>query len=139
MPLFANSRAQLALMPGPPPSIRATSLAVSVTSILLVSVVPPRSVRECAQVELVRPRGAVLLREVDIGLRDLRGKHEPVVLVAACLSQLSEPLRSQHLSQRVRRVHRAVDHDVDDVDPLWRDPPVQSLPEQRPPPRGRGG
>ena len=60
----------------------------------------------------------MLLREVEVRLRDLRGKDEAVMLVAPGRSQLLEPLRSQHLPQGVRRIDGAVDHDVDDVDPF---------------------
>ncbi len=44
----------------------------------------------------MRPRGSVLLREVDVGLRDLRGEHEPVVLLASGFPQLlrTSPVRA---------------------------------------------
>ena len=69
----------------------------------------------------MRPRGSVLVREVDVGLRDLRGQHEPVMLLSARLSQLLEALRPQHLAEGVRCIHGAVDHDVYDVDAFRRE------------------
>src|SRR4029453_15597188 len=65
----------------------------------IASVIPPCTIGECSQVDLVRPRGAVLFREVDVGLRDLRGQHKSVMFVASGVSQLFEPFWSQHLSQ----------------------------------------
>ena len=61
----------------------------------IASVIPPCTIGECPQVDLVRPRGSVLLHEVDVRLRDLRGKHEAVMLFAPGFSQLFEPFRSQ--------------------------------------------
>ncbi len=70
--------------------------------------VPPWAIGERPEVELVRPRGSVLLREVDIGFRDVRGKHEAVMFLAPGRSQRLEPLWSQHLPQGVGRIHGAV-------------------------------
>jgi len=102
MPLFANSRAQLALMPGPPPTIRATSLAVSAFDPPRVSgstrsVPRMRAGRSCVHVVRVSSRDGH-------GLRDLRGKHEAIVLVAACLSQSRNRSGPSIFSQRIRRV-----------------------------------
>ena len=56
------------------------------------------------------------MREVDIGLRDLRGKHQPIVFVASGFSELSELFRPEHFPQSVGRIHGSVDHDMRDVD-----------------------
>ena len=74
----------------------------------------------------------MLFREVDVRLRDLCGKHEPVMFAASGLSQLLEPFRSQHLAQSVGRIDGTVDHDVDDVNPLRRELRVEGLAEHSP-------
>src|SRR5262249_57920227 len=56
------------------------------------SVIPPGAIRKRPHVEFVRPRGPMLLREVEIGVRDFGGEHEPVVFVASGFSQLLEAL-----------------------------------------------
>ena len=37
--------------------------------------IPPWTIGECPQIDLEGPGGSVLSREVQVGLRDLRGKH----------------------------------------------------------------
>ena len=74
--------------------------------------IPPWTIGERPQVDLEGPRGSVLSREVEVGLRDLRGKHQSIMFVASGFSQLLEPFRPEHFSQSVGRVHGAVDHDM---------------------------
>ena len=57
-----------------------------------------------------------MLREVEVGLRDLRGKHQSIMFVASGFSQLLELFRPEHFSQSIGRVHGAVDHDMGHVD-----------------------
>ena len=52
----------------------------------------------------------MLLREVEVGFRDLLGKHQSIMFVASGLSQLLELFRPEHFSQSVGRIHGAVDH-----------------------------
>ena len=54
----------------------------------------------------------MLLRQVEVGLRDLRGKHQSIMFVASGFSQLLELFRPEHFSQSIGRVHGAVDHDM---------------------------
>src|SRR5271156_3348954 len=82
------------------------------------SVIPPWTVRERPQVDLKGPGGSVLSREVKVGLRDLRGKHQSIMFVAPGFSQLLESFRPEHFPQRVGRIHGAVDHDMGHVDSL---------------------
>src|SRR4029077_17557788 len=82
------------------------------------SVIPPGTIRKRPHVEFVRPGGSMLLREVEIGVRNFGRKHEPVVFVASGFSQLLEALRSEHFSQRIGCIHRAIYDDVHDVNSL---------------------
>ena len=47
----------------------------------------------------------MLLCEVEVGLRDVRGKYETIV-VAAGIAQLLESFRPQHFAQSVGRIDR---------------------------------
>ena len=60
------------------------------------------------------------------------------MLQAPGLPQLLEPLRPQHLSQRVGGIDRTVDEDVGDVDALGRELCVEGLAEHASPAHGRG-
>src|SRR5215469_17421837 len=82
------------------------------------SVIPPWTIRERPQIDLECPRGSMLLREVNVSFRDVRGKHESVMFVAPRISQLLELFRPEHFSQGIRRIHCAVDQDMNDVNPF---------------------
>src|SRR5215467_198086 len=97
-----------------------------------ISVIPPRAIGERPQIDLECPRGSVLLREVDVGLRDVRRKHESVMFVAPGISQLLELFRAEHFSQGVGRIHRAVDQDMYDVNPFRCKLSVECLAEHSP-------
>ena len=68
--------------------------------------IPPCDVGERAEIDLMRPGRSMLLCEVEVGLRDVRGKYETIVLVAAGLAQLLESFRPQHFAQSVGRIDR---------------------------------
>ena len=75
----------------------------------------------------------MLLREVEVGVRDLRGEQQSVVFQAPRLAELLESLRTEHLSQGIGRVDRTVDEDVGDMDALGCELGVQRLAEHAPP------
>jgi hypothetical protein len=60
----------------------------------------------------VRPRGSVLARQVDVGLRDLRGQPQTIMLVTSGFPEL---FWSQHFSQSAGRIRGIIDRNVGDV------------------------
>ena len=72
------------------------------------------------------------MSEVDIGLRDLRGKHQSIMFVAPGFSQLSELFRPEHFPQSVGRIHGSVDNDMRDVDSFRCQLGVECLAEHSP-------
>jgi hypothetical protein len=60
----------------------------------------------------VRPRGSVLARRVDVGLRDMRGQPQTIMLVTSGFPEL---FWSQHFSQSAGRIRGIIDRNVGDV------------------------
>ena len=79
----------------------------------------------------------MLLCEVKVGIRDLRREDEAVMLHAARVPQLPEPLRSEHLAEGIRRVDGTVDEDVCHVYAFWRKLGIEGLTQHAPPAHGR--
>ena len=75
---------------------------------------------------------------VEIGFSDFSRQQQAVVLHAPVLPELLVPLGSEHLAQRVRGVHGAVDQDVSDMDTPARILGIERLTEHAPPTHGRG-
>ena len=98
--------------------------------------IPPWTIGECPQIDLEGPRGSVLSREVEIGLRYLRGKHESIMFVASGFSKLLELYRPEHFPQGVGRIHGAIDHDMYDVDSFRCELRVECLTEHSSPSHG---
>ena len=61
------------------------------------------------------------------------GRERLVVLHAARFPELLEALGTEHLAERVGRIHRAVDEDVRDVDALRRELRIERLAQHAPP------
>ena len=74
--------------------------------------------------------------QVEIGVGDLLGKHQPVVLHAAGFPQFLEALRAQHLPQRVGCIYGPIDQNVGDVDALRRKLRVERLAKHSTPAHG---
>ncbi len=74
---------------------------------------------------------------MEVRVCDLGWEQQPVVLQAAGLSQLLEPLRPQHLSQGIGGIDRTVDDDVSDMDALGCELCVECLAEHASPAHGR--
>ena len=91
-------------------------------------VIPPRLIRPCARVQLVRPGRPMLVRQVPVGFGNLL-RQDQTIVCALGRPLLREPFRSQHLAKRVRCIHGAVNDDVSDVHALRGEFRVQGLAE----------
>lgn len=60
----------------------------------------------------------MLTREMKIRLGDLLGQQQAIVLVAARFAQRLEQLGAQQFAERIRCIHRSIDHDMRHVDTL---------------------
>ena len=94
-----------------------------------ISVIPPGTIGERAQIELVRPARSMLLREVKVCFRDPLGKQQSVVFVAPGFPQQLKSFRPEHLAQSIGCVDGAVDDDVYDMDSLRGELRIERLAE----------
>ena len=97
-----------------------TARSVFINAILLASTVPPRFLGKGAQVDFVSPRRAMLLRQMVVRVCDTFGQQETVMRHATVFPERLKALGAEQLAQGVRRINKAIDEDMNDVNPAGR-------------------